>query len=77
MIVNVWPPAVIVPVLAGPFIACTLNETVPFPLPLLPPVMEIHPSLLAAVHVQLATVVIEKLLFTPFAETLMLVGETA
>lgn len=65
-----------VPDLAGPVVACTLNETVPFPLPLLPPVTEIHASLLAAVQVQPAAVKTEKLLFTPLAEAFVLVGET-
>ena len=51
--VNVWPPAVIVPVrdVVAEF-GATLNVTVPFPDPLAPPVTVIQPTPLAAVHAQ-------------------------
>jgi hypothetical protein len=41
---------VMVPVLAAPVFAATLNATVPLPFPLAPEVMVIHDALLAAVH---------------------------
>lgn len=49
--VNVWPPAVIVPLRAEPEFAVAVNWTVPGPLPLAPDVTLIHPALTTAVHV--------------------------
>ena len=49
--VNVWPAAVMVPVLALPLFADTTYPTVPLPLPL-PETREIQLALLDAVHAQ-------------------------
>ncbi|MFN7919502.1 MAG: hypothetical protein U0Q16_05360 [Bryobacteraceae bacterium] len=48
--VNVCPAIVIVPDREGPALPAALNETVPAPLPLAPPVTVIHASLLVADH---------------------------
>jgi hypothetical protein len=50
--VKVFPAIVIVPIRTGPVLAATEYCTVPFPLPLEPPVTVIHESLLTAVHGQ-------------------------
>jgi hypothetical protein len=51
--VTVCPAAVTVPVLGEPDAFCsTASVTVPFPLPELPLVMEIHGTLLDAVQLQ-------------------------
>ena len=47
-----------VPERAAPVLANTLYETVPFPVPDVPPVNVIHGALLAAVHAQPVPVVI-------------------
>jgi hypothetical protein len=52
VIVNVWPPTVIVPVRAVDAFVPAANCTVPGPLPLAPDVMLIHPALTVAVHPQ-------------------------
>jgi hypothetical protein len=56
VIVKIFPPAVMVPLLAGPVLACTEYETVPFPLPFAPPVTVIQGSLLWAVQTHPAPV---------------------
>ena len=49
--VTVFPPMVMVPVLVLPVaLADTENETVPFPVPVLPAVIVIHDALLNAVQ---------------------------
>jgi len=48
--VNVLPAAVIVPLRAAPVFAATVNDTLPLPLPELPPEMVIHGAFDAAVH---------------------------
>jgi len=65
--VNVWPPAVIVPVrdVVAEF-AATVNVTVPLPDPLAPPVIVIQVALLAAVHAQpLPLVTVNELVLPP------------
>jgi hypothetical protein len=57
--VNVRLPIVMVPVRAGSELAATLNETVPFPLPVAADVTVIQESLVAAVQVQPAAAVTE------------------
>jgi hypothetical protein len=54
--VNVWPPAMIVPVRCGPGLAAARYRTVPFPLPLVPAVIVSHDASLAAVHAHPAAV---------------------
>ena len=49
-IVNVWTPTVIVPVRRAPVFGATSYETLPLPVPEEPDVMEIHATLLTAVH---------------------------
>jgi hypothetical protein len=52
--VNVWPPMAMVPVRVLLVVfAATLYATVPLPVPLAPPVMVIHESVVAAVHEEL------------------------
>ena len=73
--VKVCPPAVIVPVRGGPAFGCTVKATVPLPVPLpLLLVMIIQGSLLTAVHVQPATVVILKLPLPPATGMVAFVG---
>lgn len=48
--VTVRPPMVSVPVRAASLLAATANVTVPLPLPLVPEAIDIHETLLAAVH---------------------------
>ena len=48
--VNVFPAAVIVPVLAPPVFAATENATVPLPVPEPPLVIVIHDAFAPAVH---------------------------
>lgn len=48
--VNVLPATVIVPLRALPEFAATLNDTLPLPVPELPPDREIHAAFDAAVH---------------------------
>jgi len=56
--VNVWPAIVTVPVRDAVLgLTATSYETVPFPLPLTPPVTVIHAALLVAVHAQPAPAV--------------------
>ena len=50
--VNVSPAMVIVPVRVFPERPSTLNATVPFPAPVAPEVIAIHPALLVALHEQ-------------------------
>ena len=71
--VKVCPPAVIVPVRGGPAFACTVKAMVPLPVPLLL-VTVIQGSLLTAVQVQPATVVISKLPFPPATGMVAFVG---
>jgi hypothetical protein len=52
--VNVFPPALIVPVRAAPVFVETVNATVPLPVPDTPLEIEIHPAFDAAVHEQVA-----------------------
>ena len=52
LMVNVCPPAVMVPVLAGPVLAATEYPTVPLPVPDEPDVMVIQVLFDAAVHEQ-------------------------
>jgi hypothetical protein len=55
--VTVWFATVNVPVRAAPVFAAVLIDTVPFPLPLAPAVIDNHDTLLVAVHAQPAPVV--------------------
>jgi hypothetical protein len=48
--VNVLPAAVIVPLRAAPEFAATVNDTLPLPVPELPPETVIHAAFDAAVH---------------------------
>jgi hypothetical protein len=58
LIVNVWPPTVMVPVRGVVFgFAATLYVTVPMPDPLAPAVIVIQAALADAVHEQLVPVV--------------------
>jgi hypothetical protein len=50
--VTVWFATVNVPVRAAPAFAATVNVTVPFAMPLDPDAIEIHTTLLTAVHGQ-------------------------
>jgi hypothetical protein len=50
--VTVWFATVNVPVRAAPAFAATVNVTVPFAVPLDPDAIEIHATVLAAVHGQ-------------------------
>ena len=77
MIVKVFPPAVIVPVLSGPVFAATEKLTVPLPLPGEPPVTVIHEAVLTAVHSQPVELVTLKLLFPPAAGIFVEVGDKA
>lgn len=54
MTVKVFPAAVIVPLRAPPAFAATVNDTVPLPVPVLPPDIVIHGTLAAAVHAHVA-----------------------
>ena len=74
--VNVWPPAVIVPVrdVVAEF-AATVNVTVPLPDPLAPPVIVIQVALLAAVHAQPLPLVTVNELVPPPATTDSETGE--
>jgi len=74
-IVNVWPPAVIVPVRAAPAFAPTLNATVPLPVPDPPLVIEIHDAPADAVHAHQVEVVTAKLPDPPPPSTDWLAGE--
>jgi hypothetical protein len=51
-IVTVLPATVTVPDRDGPLVGAAVNVTVPEPLPLAPPAIEIHESWLDAVHAQ-------------------------
>jgi hypothetical protein len=55
--VTVWFAIVNVPVRAVPVFAAVLIDTLPFPLPLVPDVMDTHDTLLVAVHPQPAAAV--------------------
>jgi hypothetical protein len=48
--VNVWPPAVIVPVRWGPALAATVNPTVPLPDPFAPELIVIQDAEVDAFH---------------------------
>ena len=50
--VTVWFATVNVPVRAAPVFTAALIDTVPFPLPLAPAVIDNHDTLLVAVHAQ-------------------------
>lgn len=52
MTVTVWFATVNVAVRAAPVFAATVNVTVPFAVPLDPDAIEIHATVLAAVHGQ-------------------------
>ena len=52
MTVTVWFATVNVPVRAAPALAATVNITFPFAVPLDPDAIEIHATVLAAVHGQ-------------------------
>ena len=52
--VNVLPATVIVPLRAPPELAATLNDTVPLPVPELPPDTVTHEAFDAAVHPHVA-----------------------
>ena len=67
--VNVWPPAVIVPVREVPGLAATVKAIVAAPFPLAPTVTVIHAALLTAVQAQLTPVDIEKIPEPPPAAT--------
>jgi hypothetical protein len=73
--VNVWPPAVIVPDRGDelPF-ASTEYDTVPLPLPELPPVIVIQPAFDAPVHVHPVIVVTANDPVAPPDTTFALVG---
>ncbi len=45
------------PFRAAPGLGCTVKLTLPFPVPFVPPTIEIHGTLVVAVHVQLAAAV--------------------
>lgn len=67
--VNVWPPAVIVPVREVDGFAATVKAIVAPPVPLAPAVIVIQDTLLTAVHEQLTPVFIEKIPEPPPAAT--------
>ncbi len=64
----------IVPVRATPVLAAAVKETVPLPEPLPPELIVIQGTLLTAVKVQIAVVVMVKLPVPPAAPMLVLVG---
>ena len=55
--VTVWFATVNVPVRAAPVFTAALIDTLPFPLPLAPAVIDNHDTLLVAVHAQPVPVV--------------------
>jgi hypothetical protein len=68
--VKVWPPAVMVPVRGVVLVfAATVNETVPLPAPLAPPLTVIHVTPLVAVQAHPALAVIENDPLAPPAGT--------
>jgi hypothetical protein len=77
VMVNVWPPTVMVPVreLVTVF-ADTLNPTVPFPEPLAPLVIVIQLALLVALHAQPVTDVTEKEPVPPADPTFVDTGDS-
>lgn len=75
--VNVFPATVSVPLRLAPVFAATVKLTVPLPLPLLPALIVIQLSLLVAVHVQPAVVVIFELPLPPAAVKVCVVGAIA
>ena len=52
MTVNRCPPIVTIPFRAAPVFACTVKLTVPLPLPLASPTIEIHGAFVDAVQAQ-------------------------
>jgi len=50
--VTICPAIVTVPVRAAPALAATVNDTIPFAVPLDPDAIEIHATVLTAVHGQ-------------------------
>jgi hypothetical protein len=72
---NVAPAIVRVPERAMPVLAATLNDTGPGPVPVSPPVTDIHAALLAAVQAQPAPAVTVLLPVPPAAAKEPLVGE--
>src|SRR3954464_2303915 len=75
--VNPWPAIVTSPLrCAAVVFAATDSETVPGPVPLAPPVTEIHPAPLVAVQVQPATAATAALLVPPAAGALQDIGDT-
>jgi hypothetical protein len=74
--VNVWPPIVSVPDLAGPELASTSYLTMPFPFPLPLPSILSHVALLVEVQLHpAAAVTFTVLLLTSPAGAFTLVGE--
>jgi hypothetical protein len=55
--VTVWFAMVNVPVRAAPVFAAALIETPPLPVPLAPPVIDNHDTLVVAIHVHPAVAV--------------------
>ena len=76
LIVNVCPAIVIVPDRGAPVWAAAVNDTVPLPVPLFPPVTVIQSALLAAVHAQDAEVVTATVPEPPAPGTSALVGDS-
>jgi hypothetical protein len=75
--VTVCPATVNVFVRPNRFVfTATLNATVPFPVPLLPDVMKIHPAFAVAVHPHVEPAVTVTLLELPTALNEMLNGDT-
>jgi hypothetical protein len=73
--VNVWPPAVIVPLRAAPEFGDAVNCTVPGPLPVAPDVTLIHPAFATAVHAHEGLVLTANEVAPPSAGTVCDVGE--
>src|SRR5947207_6941028 len=65
--VMVCPATVSVPVLGGVAVAAAVNETVPDPVPVAPPVICSHTTLAVAVQLQPDAVVTVMLVFPPAA----------
>ena len=72
--VNVSPATVIVPVRVFPERPSTLNATVPFPAPVAPEVIAIHPALLVALHEQPAAAETARVPLPPVLGVEKLVG---
>lgn len=67
--VNVWPPAAMLPERLAPEFAATVNATVPLPVPAAPEVIVIHDAVGTAVHAHPLAVVTVKLPEPPAAGT--------